>query len=164
MQFTLKLMDEADACAIRKWRYDVPYAVYNRDDDSDDFSEELDQSSPYYSVRDEYNELVGFFNFGTSALIWESEKPALFSDNKTIPIGLGLRPDLTGKGLGLSFVKAGLAFAKEQFAADQFRLFVYTFNQRAIRVYERAGFSRERVLTLRNVHGEGEWLEMSCHA
>ena len=61
MQFTFKLMDETDARTIRAWRYKEPYAVYNAPGDSDDFLEELDRRSPYYAVRDERDELVGFF-------------------------------------------------------------------------------------------------------
>jgi [ribosomal protein S18]-alanine N-acetyltransferase len=164
VQFTFKLMDEVEARAIRAWRYEEPYAVYNAPEDSEDFSEELDRRSPYYAVRDERGELVGSFNFGTSALVWDSGDPGIYSENKTVAIGLGMRPDLTGKGLGLAFVEAGLAFAREQFHPDYFHLFVYTFNERAIKVYEQAGFQRVRVFMRRNIHGESEFLEMKRHA
>jgi [ribosomal protein S18]-alanine N-acetyltransferase len=164
MQFTFKLMDEVEARAIRDWRYEEPYAVYNAPEDSGDFSEELDRRSPYYAARDERGELVGFFNFGTSALVWDSGEPGIYCENKTVAIGLGMRPDLTGKGLGLAFVEAGLAFAREQFHPDYFHLFVYTFNERAIKVYEHAGFQRVRVFMRRNIHGESEFLEMKRHA
>lgn len=161
MQFTFAPLDAADARAIRQWRYEEPYVVYNGDDGPDDLSEELDHRSPYYAVRDERGELVGFFNFGTSAYVWESPEPGLYGDDHSIAIGLGLRPDLTGKGLGLDFVCAGLALARERFAPASFRLFVLAFNERAIRVYERAGFKRVRVIVQRNIHGEGEYVEMS---
>jgi len=160
MQFTFTLMTEEDARTIRTWRYEAPYATYNILDSSDDFSEELDHRSPYYSVRDERGELIGFFNFGTSAQVWGSDEPSIFSENRTIDIGLGLRPDLTGKGIGLAFTNAGLDFARKQFAPDNFRLYVFTWNERAIRTYERADFQRGRVFMQRNIHGEYEFLEM----
>jgi len=161
VQLTFTPLDAADARAIRQWRYEEPYAVYNGDGGSDDLSEELDHRSPYYAVRDEHGELVGFFNFGTSAYVWESLEAGLYGDDNSIAVGLGLRPDLTGKGLGLNFVRAGLAFAGKQFAPASFRLFVLAFNERAIRVYERAGFKRVRVIAQRNIHGEREYVEMS---
>ena len=57
-------------------------------------------------------------------------------------IGLGLRPDLTGRGLGLDFFRAGVEFARERFRPALIVLNVAAFNERAIAVYERAGFVR----------------------
>jgi ribosomal-protein-alanine N-acetyltransferase len=55
-------------------------------------------------------------------------------------IGLGLRPDLTGHGLGESFVRTCLRFASAALTAQSYTLVVAAFNRRAITVYERAGF------------------------
>src|SRR6185437_3785751 len=140
MQFSFRLMDEADARAILAWRYEGEYAVYNAAADYDVSAAFLDPRSPYYAARDERGEVVGFFCFGTSAAIMGDDEPGVYAEDHSVLIGLGLRPDLTGQGLGLAFVEAGLAFGKEQFAPTAFRLYVMTFNQRAIRVYERAGF------------------------
>ncbi len=164
MQFIFSPMNEADAHTIKTWRYEGPYAVYNIDNDPNSLAELLDQRSPYYAVRNEQGELIGFFVFGTSAQVGNVGIPGLYSENNTITIGLGMRPDLTGKGLGLAFVNAGLDFAREQFKPDYFRLFVLAFNEHAIRVYERAGFQHVRVFVQRNIHGEREFLEMRRHA
>ena len=164
MQFIFSLVNAADAHTIKMWRYEGPYAIYNIDNDLDDLAELLDQRSPYYAVRNEQGEMIGFFVFGTSAQVGNVDIPGLYSENNTITIGLGMRPDLTGKGLGLAFINAGLDFAREQFQPDFFRLFVLAFNERAIRVYERAGFQRVRVFVQRNIHGEREFWEMRRHA
>lgn len=55
-------------------------------------------------------------------------------------VGLGLRPDLTGLGLGDAFLDAGLRFAADELGAEGYTLAVAAFNRRAIAVYERAGF------------------------
>ncbi len=55
-------------------------------------------------------------------------------------IGLGLLPGRTRRGLGLSFVESGVAFAAERFEVTSFTLAVAAFNQTAISVYCRAGF------------------------
>ena len=163
--FVFSLMDKAEALAILAWRYEGVYAVYNRGSDESDkeegMAELLDQRSPYYVVRDEQGELVGFFNVGTSALVWESNEPGISVENRTIAIGLGMRPDATGKGMGQGFVQACLDFARREFAPASFRLSVFPWNERAIRIYERVGFRRVRTFLQCNVHGKQEFLEMS---
>jgi RimJ/RimL family protein N-acetyltransferase len=83
---------------------------------------------PYYSVFNEENDLVGFFVFK--------------QDGQTVEVGLGLRQDLTGQGLGRAYLNAGLAFGQEHFSVGAWSLSVATFNTRAIRLYEHAGFTR----------------------
>jgi RimJ/RimL family protein N-acetyltransferase len=80
----------------------------------------------YFSAFDEAGELVGFYYF-------EPRPPDL-------DYGLGLRPDLTGRGLGLEFFRAGLAYGRERYRPGRVFLHVATFNDRARKVYERAGF------------------------
>jgi RimJ/RimL family protein N-acetyltransferase len=159
MPYTFSLMSESDARAVNAWRYEEPYAIYNPTD-PEDVAELLDRRSPYFAVRDDAGELVGFFAFGTAAKVEGEDEPALYGLDRTLTVGLGLRPDCTDRGLGLAFVNAGLAFARAQFAPSAFRLFVLTFNARAIRVYERAGFQPVRVFTLPSPHGTREFLEM----
>jgi RimJ/RimL family protein N-acetyltransferase len=57
-------------------------------------------------------------------------------------VGLGLRPALTGMGLGQAFMDAGLRFAEDTLGATSFVLAVAAFNRGAIAVYERAGFQQ----------------------
>ncbi|GHO92934.1 N-acetyltransferase [Reticulibacter mediterranei] len=161
MQYKFSLMNQVEASAISAWRYEGPYAIYNTPpDDPDSLSEMLDRRSPYYTVRNTESQIIGFFNFGTSALVWDYGAPGIYIDRRTIPIGLGMRPDQTGKGLGLSFVKAGLEFARKCFRPDRFCLYVFTWNERAIRVYERTGFRHGRILIRSSERGTFEFLEM----
>jgi [ribosomal protein S18]-alanine N-acetyltransferase len=53
-----------------------------------------------------------------------------------------------------------LDFAREHFAPERFRLYVLIFNERAIRVYERAGFERAGVYVQHNPAGDRDFLEM----
>jgi len=104
------------------WRYPPPYDFYNDDG--------LPPLNPerFFSVHTEDGSIGGYYYF-------EQREDAIF-------YGLGLRPELTGRGLGLAFVTAGLEFAREQFGASRFVLDVAEFNERAIHVYERASFRR----------------------
>jgi [ribosomal protein S18]-alanine N-acetyltransferase len=164
VQYHFVLMEEADARAVLRWRYEGQYAVYNWEDE-DDPAEMLDRRSPHYAVKDEHGELVGFFAYGSAAYVWHSGEPHLYSENKTITIGLGMRPDLTGRRLGLAFTLAGLDFAREHFQPDYFRLYVLVFNERAMRVYERAGFERTGIYTQSSpVYGNRKFVEMRRRA
>ncbi len=155
MEFRFTPVSEADVQAILAWRYDPPYTTYNAAaDGSVDFdyvAEMTDRRSPYFAVQMvsdadwEREPPAGFFAFGSACEVG-SEPDAhaeshLHRADGSITIGLGLRPDLTGRGLGLPLVEAGLALARERYHPTLFRLFVYAWNQRAITIYERAGFT-----------------------
>ena len=99
------------------------------------------------AVDDEGGDLIGFF----------SSRP---KEPGTIEIGLGLRPDHTGRGLGLAFVEAGLKEARARLEPDEFMLAVATFNRRAITVYERAGFRESRRYMHHTNGGDWEFVEM----
>jgi ribosomal-protein-alanine N-acetyltransferase len=143
-------MDEAAAEAIAGWHYEGSYAFYDMDQDAEDLAELLDPEAwtdRYYAVKDEAEALVGFFCF---------EK-----EEGTVILGLGLRPDLTGGGLGAGFVEAGLDFAREKYAPATFRLSVATFNRRAIAVYRKVGFKDEALFTNETNGGQYEFLSMT---
>jgi ribosomal-protein-alanine N-acetyltransferase len=149
MTIEIRQMGEDDARAIAAWRYDPPYSFYDADADADDLALLLDEEvrqGRYFSAFSG-NALVGFFEFKC--------------DGDELVIGLGLRPDLTGRGLGLPFVEAGMAFARERFGPSRFRLSVATFNERAIRVYERAGFLPLRTYDHETNGGMHLFLEMT---
>ncbi len=139
MRFEFRPMTEADARAMTEWRYEGAYAFY--DLAPDDLAELLGELPAYVAATDETGELLGFFSFGPGAQTPGGHRAGLYAEG-ALDIGLGLRPDLTGRGLGQSFVRAGLDYARTHVtpAPAQFRLSVATFNDRAIRAYERAGF------------------------
>ncbi|HEU0026213.1 MAG TPA: GNAT family protein, partial [Ktedonobacterales bacterium] len=87
--------------------------------------------------------------------------PHLYRADGSITIGLGLRPDLTGRGLGMPFVEAGMALARERFHPTGFRLFVYAWNRRAITVYERVGFSMVGRAGAPDSDGQPAFIEMT---
>lgn len=149
MSFVFEPMNEDYACAIASWHYQGSYAFYNAENDLEDLAELLDASNwkdRYWAVLDDQCELVGFFVFAR--------------DGDAVEIGLGLRPVLTGMGLGLPFVLAGLDFARQRYSPVYLRLGVATFNQRAMRVYERAGFSRGETFIQKTNGGEYEFVRM----
>lgn len=145
-------MDQADAEAVAAWHYEPPYDFYDFEADPEDLEEILDPArrlGDYHSVE-RNGELVGFFSFKVHG--------------DAVEIGLGLRPDLTGAGVGLAFVEAGLDFARTTFAPATFWLDVATWNERAKKVYERAGFEPGHVWTHTSGQGPVDFLRMSRRA
>jgi ribosomal-protein-alanine N-acetyltransferase len=151
--YRFRQMEDEEAVEISGWHYEPPYDFYDATSDPGDLEELLDpkrRKDAYFSVFDEGGVLVGFFQFER--------------EGTTIDIGLGMRPDLTGKGLGIWYLLAGLEFARERFSPDGFTLSVATFNERAIRVYERVGFRRNTVYKHNTNGGEYLFLSMAREA
>ena len=141
MTLSIQQAPPSELDEIAAWRYEPPYDFYDGD------QEPIVNPERFFVVRDDHGELVGFLYFESRGNVLE--------------YGLGLRPDLTGRGLGLEFVHAGLEFARERFRPERVTLAVAAFNERARVVYERAGF----VVTGRHTRsfekwGDVEFLEM----
>ena len=146
--YRFRQMGDEEATQISAWHYEPPYDFYDATSDADDLRELLDpqrKKDAYFSVLDEDGVLVGFFQFERAGT--------------TVDVGLGMRPDLTGQGLGVEYLLAGLDFAKKRYSPGRFTLSVATFNERAILVYERAGFRRSNEY-VHNTNG-GEYLFLS---
>src|SRR5258708_1568941 len=100
----IELLTEAHAGEIAEWRYEFPYEWY--DTAADPRRIELfanpARCEGLRAVVDDSGELIGFFNF--------------VREGDEIRVGLGIRPDLTGRGLGARFIEAGLDYANEEWA------------------------------------------------
>lgn len=143
MDYAIMPMTPTEAVVVSKWQYPEPYGFYDWDADPEDL-DELFQSvangqGKYFTVRNQYGELVGFFEFTVEPDIVE--------------IGLGMAPALTGKGLGLSFVQSGIEFCRHRYQAKTLRVSVANFNQRAITTYQRAGFRIASDIYRKNTNG-----------
>src|SRR5262245_31780605 len=121
MKLTIEPATTVDLAEAATWVYGPPYEFYDRDTDG-----HAETPERFFAARDEEGALVGFFYFE--------------EQGEWLEYGLGLRPDLTGRGLGLEFVEAGREYGRENFAPDRVKLNVAAFNDRARIVYERAGF------------------------
>jgi ribosomal-protein-alanine N-acetyltransferase len=135
---------------IAAWHYEEPYSFYDWTADTDDLalllSEEI-RGNRFFSAFDEEDVLVGFFEFRM--------------EGADLVIGLGLRPDLTGCGLGRGFAEAGIEFGRRRFHPERIRLSVAAFNARAIRVYERSGFTYTRTFDHETNGGVHSFVEMT---
>lgn len=139
--YFFKPIAASEAEEISRWRYPEPYSTYNGDPSS--VPGLLDPRYNYHAVTGPGSDLVGYFCFGADATVPAGRKLGLYGED-ALDVGLGMRPDLTGQGLGLGFMQAGLRFARQAFSPPAFRLTVAAFNRRAVKVYEAAGFEEIR--------------------
>ncbi len=121
------------AADLVTWRYPPPYDCYDLTDS--DPSVFTDPANGFFAVVDD-DALIGFRSFGADGRV-----PGGSYDDSALDTGGGLRPDLTGRGLGRLAISTGLAFGREQFAPAAFRVTVAAFNTRALRVISALGFS-----------------------
>lgn len=122
-------MTQVYAREIITWHYEPPYDIYNMTDAYDELM------ASYYAVVEE-EEVIGFMCLGEDAQV-----PPGDYTQQAIDFGLGMKPSLTGKGYGHSFVKTCMDFI-ESSNQEKLRLTVADFNKRAIKVYEGLGFIR----------------------
>jgi RimJ/RimL family protein N-acetyltransferase len=137
MLFTFHEMDEEHARAILEWRYESPYAFYNAsaEDLEKDLAVLLNPSNAFYYVCDERGELVANCCFGPEARV-----PGGDYSGEALDIGGGMRPDLTGLGMGSTLLEAILNFARSTFGTRVFRETIAAWNHRALKMSEKAGF------------------------
>ncbi|HEU5216897.1 MAG TPA: GNAT family N-acetyltransferase [Gaiellaceae bacterium] len=134
---------------LEAWHYEPPYDFYDLASDPDDLASNRDPTR--YEHR---RAVVG--EDGCLEAFWYFDR-----HGDATEVGIGLRPDLTGRGLGESFLRAQLEYAADRWQPATLRLFVAAWNERAIRLYERLGF-REVARERRHFDlvGEHEFVQM----
>lgn len=143
MSWQVRPVSGAQARRFVCWRYAPPYDMYNIVADPGD-EEAVAEAAAYFlrpdvhchTIVDERGELLAFFTFGADARV-----PGGDYSVEALDIGLGVRPDLTGRGLGSHFVQAVLDFAQQTFAPPLLRVTIAEFNLRAQRVWALQNFA-----------------------
>ncbi|HHP1112618.1 GNAT family N-acetyltransferase [Bacillus cereus group sp. MYBK163-2] len=143
----IHVLTKEEAMEINTWTYEEPYSLYSFSGEKEVIEELLDGT--YYGCCDDQGDLIGYFCFGANAQVPGGRDANLYGGEDVIDIGLGMKPALTGKGIGKEFFQAGIAFATKEFNAKMFRLSVATFNTRAITLYKNIGFKQETIFLSR---------------
>ena len=138
------------ASEVSTWHYEPPYDFYDAASDPADAAEMRDPTRAEHFravLADGDERLDAFWYFD-----WRDD---------VVEVGIGLRPDLTGRGHGESFLRAQLEYASHSWEPKTYRLFVAAWNERAVRVYERLGFREVgRETRYFELVGEHEFLQM----
>lgn len=125
-------MTAAHAADVVTWRYAAPYDRY--DMTGLDPDRLVDPDAGFHALVGD-DGLVGFRSFGPDGRV-----PGGVYDASALDTGGGLRPELTGRGLGREAIRTGLEFGVRRFAPPAFRMTIAAFNVRARHVVQGLGF------------------------
>lgn len=138
--YRIQPLTRIEARQVLEWRYPPPFDYYdpphflNPEPLVDQF---VDPVNGFFSVRDGLHRFVGFCSFGLDGQVLGGHY-----DGDALDIGLGMKPEFTGNGTGGDFFLAIMGYAVSELGASTLRLTVADFNDRAIRVYAKAGFKK----------------------
>lgn len=150
MNFTFEELTQENAVEIaNNWKYSGEYAFYDMTADPEDYAEFVDEEARKengYFQAVSAGKLAGYF--------------CVFQQGTEIEIGLGLRPDLCGRGMGSEFTTAILEYMDSHYHCEKYVLHVALFNQRAIKTYRRCGFQDAKVFMQETNGGVYDFLRM----
>lgn len=141
--YCISAMTQEFALTISQWIYDGEYSIYSFEQSQETIDELL--NGDYIACTDADSKLVGYFCQGKSARI--PTEDCFSYSNDRLDIGLGMHPVLCGKGMGYDFVLCGIKYFTQQKPNILLRLTVACFNERAISLYQKIGFTIERMIT-----------------
>lgn len=147
MDIQIDRMNQKYAIEALCWKYEKPYDFYNHVLTTGAIAELL--GNRYYAML-ESKELIGFFCMGRSAQVPSGDRYGVYMGD-CVDIGLGMKPEWTGKGFGTVFLNHILDFVCGKYLNKDIRLTVATFNTRAIRLYENHGFIKKEKFLYKEV-------------
>lgn len=142
MKLVVEDINETAVYEFMRWQYEPPYDIYNmsvegQTDFSDALQYFLNPEFEFHLLKSEADELVGFFSYGTDAQV-----PGGNYQPPAIDIGLAVRPDHTGNGLGIHFANTAVTYAIDNYSPSTLRVTIAEFNLRAQKVWHKLGFEK----------------------
>lgn len=119
---------ENEKYEINDWKYSGDYAIYNNPPYEEQKKTGRGFANPanhFYSFYDN-GALVGFIN--------------LSDEGSEVFFGIGANPDYCNKGYGQQMTQTAWEISRQLFPGKPVYLEVRTWNKRAVRCYEKAGF------------------------
>lgn len=153
--YSLSALTEQNAREICSWRYPGEYSVYNFSDwetvmeNGWDLSIKEKREAEYVAVlqTDELNLKAVLIAYGRISTI-----------HNTTYIGIGLKPECCGLGLGAGIMNLLLATAKEKMPNQIIAVEVREFNKRALACYKKIGFSEKDRYRKKTLMGEDAFI------
>ena len=124
------IMDEREREAVSAWTYEGAYAIYNLPPYAEQKARRMALGNPetmrYYHAYYDGALLIGFTK--------------LTEGEREVSVGVGVEPGLCGRGYGRRILLRAAALSQALYPGKPLSLEVRTWNRRAVRCYEKAGF------------------------
>jgi [ribosomal protein S18]-alanine N-acetyltransferase len=139
LQISYRLADEESAHEFLQWQYQPPYDIYNCPpvDLEKAIQYNIDPKNNVYAMFAHAGGLIGYCSYGKDAQV-----PGGDYSEEALDIGLMIKPELTGQGLGASFAREVIKNGNDRYRPKKLRVTIAAFNKRAIRVWEKNGFQQ----------------------
>jgi len=149
--FRFEPLTETEAREIINWRYPAPYDFYDLGEaDPDVVLQNLfNPNSPHFAIATDEVDFLGFCVAGP-----EAQVPGGDYSEPALDIGIGLRPEETGRGLGKLVLTEFLASLLATYPPNRFRATIADFNLRSQRTFLGLGFLE----TSRFLANGSEWV------
>ena len=156
MDLVIRLMTLEDVHRRMAWRYPPPYDVYDVEfTDPDVDADWLLLPENHYHAILRAGELIGFCCYGPDAQV-----PGGDYSVEALDVGIGLRPDRTGQGLGTPILQAVLELAVRTWAPRWLRTTIVAWNRCSIRTFERLGFTQTATFRTANHAAGNAWIQL----
>lgn len=130
---TMSSMNEYAVKNLCSWNYPQPYDTYN----FMSYEEAVQSNAAILNKKNWDNYLCFWENNVLTAYI------KFYIYSKKLMIGIGLSPEMCGKGLGGFYLKKGIDEANKRYPDKALWVQVRSWNQRAISCYESCGFKKQ---------------------
>jgi GNAT superfamily N-acetyltransferase len=156
MPTTIRPVRPEDIAEFLGWHYEPPYDVYDLDlSPAAAVGYFMDPAIHCHVILVD-GVTTGYCTFGADARVPGGDYTA-----PALDIGMAIKPDATGRGLGRQFVADVVGFAVETFTPERLRVSIAGANPRAMRVWAANGFVETgRFATPREVLGSREFVMM----
>jgi [ribosomal protein S18]-alanine N-acetyltransferase len=136
MEFTLRYRTEEDTKEFLTWTYEGIYSFYdnNIQQEKIDGIKNAQNSKRAFSVVNQAGDLVGNCEF------FDVEEE---DGEKVLAVGVQMKPTFTGQGHGAIFCHAIVEEGRKLLGYNHLELMVADFNKRAIRTYQKIGFTEK---------------------
>ena len=140
---------ESEKYEIGSWKYEGAYSIYDSTPYEDQRKSGKGLANPRNNLFSFYDgeKLVGYIN--------------LFEEASEVFLGIAANPAFCNQGYGQKMTQAAYEIARELFWNKPLYLEVRTWNKRAVRCYEKAGFHIDgEAFTQKTAIGEGSFYRM----